>query len=222
MSAPPPRRFPVSTDAGRRERCLSVSIGCTLWPCAALRAGWGKMMQSRRICFLVAALGAAYVAAGAVSNLIPAESRALVSLCLITMLSMIASAFCQDAAAQDDYGNGCGNGAGNVRDLLLAPAVRSDGSSRAGPPISGTACVSRTRCHKHRGGRHCRFGFFSGKPGVSISVDCVWCDGNGVVRLLRAGRPAGREANSRQALLRRVVMLEQSSDRNRLGASARN
>ena len=50
-------------------------------------------MQLRQICFLVAALGAAYVAAGAVSNLIPAESRALVSLCLITMLSMIASAF---------------------------------------------------------------------------------------------------------------------------------
>ncbi|MGP0065150.1 MAG: hypothetical protein ACLQGP_16320 [Isosphaeraceae bacterium] len=50
-------------------------------------------MQPRRICFLVAALSAAYVAAGAVTILIPDESRALFSLCLITMLSMIASAF---------------------------------------------------------------------------------------------------------------------------------
>src|SRR5262245_37720987 len=51
------------------------------------------MMQLRQFCFLVAALSAAYVAAGSVSNLLPAGSRALVSLCLITMLSMIASAF---------------------------------------------------------------------------------------------------------------------------------
>ena len=50
-------------------------------------------MQPRRICFLVAALGAAYVAAGAVTNLIAEESRADFALCLITMLSMIASAF---------------------------------------------------------------------------------------------------------------------------------
>ena len=50
-------------------------------------------MQPRRICFLVAALSAAYVAAGAVTNLIPDEFASLFSLCLITMLSMIASAF---------------------------------------------------------------------------------------------------------------------------------
>src|SRR3954468_8543426 len=51
------------------------------------------MMQLRQIGFPVTAFSAAYVAAGAVSNLLPAESRALVSLGLITMLSMVASAF---------------------------------------------------------------------------------------------------------------------------------
>jgi hypothetical protein len=50
-------------------------------------------MQWRRSYFLVAALCAAYVAAGAVADLTPLDSRALVALCLITMLSMIASAF---------------------------------------------------------------------------------------------------------------------------------
>src|SRR5262245_8991747 len=51
------------------------------------------MMPLRPTCLRVVALGAAYVAAGAVANLRPPGSRALVLLGLITMLSMIASAF---------------------------------------------------------------------------------------------------------------------------------
>lgn len=50
-------------------------------------------MRPGQIRFLTVALCAAYVVAGAVSNLIPVESRALVSVCLMTMLSMIVSAF---------------------------------------------------------------------------------------------------------------------------------
>ena len=50
-------------------------------------------MQLRRIGLPVAALVAAYVAAGAVTNLIPAGSRPLFALCLITLLSMITAAF---------------------------------------------------------------------------------------------------------------------------------
>jgi hypothetical protein len=50
-------------------------------------------MLLRQIAFPVAAFSTAYVAAGAVSNPFPAGSRALVSLCLISMLSMTASGY---------------------------------------------------------------------------------------------------------------------------------
>ena len=50
-------------------------------------------MPRRQIAFSVAAFSTAYVAAGAVSNLFPPGSRALVSLCLISMLSMAASGY---------------------------------------------------------------------------------------------------------------------------------
>lgn len=49
-------------------------------------------MQPRQIGFLVTALSTAYVAAGAVANLLPYGSRPLFALCLITMLSMINAA----------------------------------------------------------------------------------------------------------------------------------
>src|SRR5262249_52679019 len=78
----------------RRTRISSASVhwlhtldprGSDRWP--------EEPMQPRRIYSVVAALGAAHVAAGVVSNLLPRESRALFLLCLITLLSMIASAF---------------------------------------------------------------------------------------------------------------------------------
>ena len=54
-------------------------------------AGNGPFVEPLRQEVLQAA--SAYVAAGAVSNLFPAGSRALVSLCLISMLSMTASGY---------------------------------------------------------------------------------------------------------------------------------
>lgn len=50
-------------------------------------------MQRWRFWVLVAVLSAAYVAAGAVTNRLPLQSRALFALCLMTMLSMIVAAF---------------------------------------------------------------------------------------------------------------------------------
>jgi len=42
MSAPTLRLLPVTTATAGQESRLPVSIGCTLWPRAALTAGWRK------------------------------------------------------------------------------------------------------------------------------------------------------------------------------------
>ena len=148
-------------------------------------------MQPRRIGFPVAALSTAYVAAGAVANLSPNESRALFSLCLITMLSMIASAFFKMQPRKMITAIGCGDGAVDVRDLLLAPAARSDGGVGPVPPSLEPLAFVVLGVINIVAAAIDRSGFFSEPPSVSISVDCVWCDGNGVVRLLRDGVQAG-------------------------------
>ena len=170
-----PQRACARHDGDRGTRILSAHVH---WMYALAPRGsesWlEERMQPRRIGLLIAALSAAYVAAGAVANL-TTDSIACALLAVSDHDALDDRVgVLQGAAAQDDHDNRCGNCAVIVRDLLLAPAVRSDGGGRAGPPISGTARVSRIRCHQHRGGRHDRSGFFSEPPGVSISVDCVW------------------------------------------------
>jgi len=174
-------------------------------------------MQSRRICLLVAALSAAYVAAGAVTNLIPDESRALFSLCLITMLSMITSAFCRMQPRK-------------MIPAMIAATVLSmfviyfwrrlvDPMAAVGPvppslePLAlvvlgviNIVAATAVALVFSAGRRVFRFRWIVfGATGTVLFALCVvafrWAE----------------EVNSRQVLLRRVVMLEQSSDRNNWG-----
>ena len=174
-------------------------------------------MQLRQICFLVAALSAAYVAAGAVSNLIPAESRALVSLCLITMLSMIASAFSKTQPRKMITAMV----AATVLSMFVIYCWRRlfDPMAAVGPvppslePVAfvvlgviNIVAATIVALVFSAGRRVFRFRWIVfGATGTVLFAFCVM-----------ASRRA-EEANSRQALLRRVVMLEQLSDRNGWG-----
>jgi len=180
-------------------------------------SGLEERMQSRRICLLVAALSAAYVAAGAVTNLIPDESRALFSLCLITMLSMITSAFCRMQPRK-------------MIPAMIAATVLSmfviyfwrrlvDPMAAVGPvppslePLAlvvlgviNIVAATAVALVFSAGRRVFRFRWIVfGATGTVLFALCVvafrWAE----------------EVNSRQVLLRRVVMLEQSSDRNNWG-----
>ncbi len=174
-------------------------------------------MQLRQIWFLVAALSAAYVAAGAVTNLMPALSRALVSLCLITMLSMIALAF----SKMQPRNMITAMAAATVLSMFVIYCWRRlfDPMAAVGPVppslepvalvvlgviniVAATiiALVFAASCRVYR----FRWIVF-GATGTVLFAFCVmvsmWAE----------------EANSRQVFLRRVVMLEQSSDRNDWG-----
>ena len=211
VSGPPcPRVMPATAG---RESCRPVSIGCTRWSLAALTAGWRMMMQLRQIGFPVAAFSTAYVAAGAVSNLLPAESRALVSLCLITMLSMIASAFFKTQPREMIPAV--------VAATVLAMFVIScwrrwfDPTAAVGPvppsleavalvvlSVINIAAAAIVAAVFSAGRRVFRFRWVVfGVMGTVLVAFCV----------LVARRIEG--VNSRQALLRRVVVLEQSSNR---------
>jgi hypothetical protein len=165
----------------------------------------------------IATLGAGYVAAGAVSNLAPVEQRAPVCLCLMTMLSMAVSAFSR------------------ARPRRLVPIIVSAtvsatcviyGWRRAFDPVAAVGPVPRqleplalvvlgainvaaaaTIALVFSAGRRVsrwRWVVF-GATGASLFAVCVsasrWVE----------------ETNSAQGLLRRVVMLEQSPDRNGWG-----
>ena len=174
-------------------------------------------MQPRRICFLVAALSAAYVAAAAVTNLIPDESRALFSLCLITMLSMITAAFSKMQPRQMITAMV----AATVLSMFVIYCWRRlfDPMAAVGPvppsleplalvvlgvinivaaTITALVFSARRRVFRFRW-------IVFGATGTVLLALCVmafrWAE----------------EANSRQVILRRVVMLEQSSDRNDWG-----
>ena len=205
-------------DGDRRTRILSASV---YWMYALAPRGsdsWlEETMQPRQICFLVAALGAAYVAAGAVSNLIPAESRALVSLCLITMLSMIASAFSKTQPRKMITAMV----AATVLSMFVIYGWRRlfDPMAAVGPvppslePVAlvvlgviNIVAATIVALVFSAGRRVFRFRWIVfGATGTVLFAFCVM-----------ASRWA-EEANSPQALLRRVVMLEQSSDRNGWG-----
>lgn len=170
-------------------------------------------MPLRQIGFPVAALGTAYVAAGAVSNLLPAGSRALVSLCLITMVSMIASGYLKTqprrlisavvaATALAVFAIGCWRrwlnpmaAVGPVPPSLEAVALAVLG-------VINIAAAAIVAAVFSAGGRVFRFRWVVfGVTGTVLVAFCV-----SVARRVEG-------VNSRQALLRRVVMLEQSPDR---------
>lgn len=170
-------------------------------------------MNWRQIGFLVAAFSTAYVAAGAVSNLTPPESRALVSLSLITMLSMVASAFFK------------------MQPRKMIPAVVTatvlamfvinwwrrwfdpmavvgpvppslESAALVGLGVINIAMTAIVAAAFSAGRRVFRFRWVVfGVTGTAMFAFCV----------LVARRIEG--VNSRQALLQRVVMLEQSSGR---------
>ncbi len=170
-------------------------------------------MQSGRICFLVATLSAAYVAAGAVTNLIPDESRALFSLCLITILSMIASTF----AKMQPREMITAMVAATVLSMFVIYCWRRlfDPMAAVGPvprslePLAlvvlgviniGAATIVALVFSANRRVFRFRWIVF-GATGTVLFALCV-----------TASR-WGEEAISLQVFLRRIVMLEQSSDR---------
>lgn len=171
------------------------------------------MMRERRIGLPATALGTAYVVAGAASNLLPAEARALASLCLITALSMVAAAFFRARRRQVI-------GAVATATVLALVAIHCwrrwfDPMAAVGPVpaalepmalvvlgainIAAAALVAAVFSADSRLSRF-RWVVF-GMTGTVLVCFCAtvarWAEGT----------------NSRQALLRRVVMLEQSSDR---------
>lgn len=170
-------------------------------------------MPLRQVGFPVAAFSTAYVAAGAVSNLFPAGSRALVSLCLITMLSMVASAYFKTqprrmipavvaATALATFAIGCWRrwfdpmaAVGPVPPSLEAVAL-------VGLGVINIAAAAIVAAVFSAGGRVFRFRWVV--FGVTVTVLVAFC-------VSVARRVEG--VDSRQALLRRVVMLERSSDR---------
>jgi hypothetical protein len=177
--------------------------------------GWlVEMMRTRQACFLIGSLSAAYVAAGAVSNLLPVETRAAVSMCSTTMLSMIVSAYSKTRP-------------GRMMTATIAATVLAmfviycwrrlfDPMAAVGPvppslvPVAlAVLCVINIVAATivavvFSAGRQVfriRWIVFGGM-GTVLFASCVmvssWAEG-----------PV-----SPQALLRRVVMLEQTSDRN--------
>jgi hypothetical protein len=171
-------------------------------------------MQLRRICLLVAALFASYVAAGAASNLMPAESRALVSLCLISVLSMLASAF----SGIEPRKMMTAMVAATVLSMLVIYGWRRlfDPMAAVGPipgsmePVAlavlgviNIAAASIIALVFSRGRRVFRLfrWIVLGATGMALFTFCVLVS------------KRAEDANSPQAMLRRVVMLELSSDR---------
>lgn len=174
-------------------------------------------MQLRRVGFLVVALSTGYVAAGGVSNLLPAERRVLVALYLITVLSMIASAFFKAAlrekiaavvaaTALAMFGFSCWRrrfdplaAVGPVPPSLEAIALVGLGTINVAAAVMIAAVFSAGR-------RMFRFRWVV--FGVTTTGLVAFCLG-------LAMRVEGM--NSRQALLQRVVLLEQAADRIRWG-----
>ncbi len=171
-------------------------------------------MQLRRMCFLAAALSATYVAAVATVNLLPAESRAIASLCAITMTSMIAAVFSRPRPRKMITAVF----AATVLATSVIYAWRRlfDHLAAVGPvppslePVAlgvlgvtnvlAAAIVVLVFAGGRRVFRFCWVVFCA--IATTMLAFCVI-----------ASRRAD-EANSAHALLRRVVTLEQSSDRN--------
>jgi hypothetical protein len=205
-------------DGDRRTKILCASVH---WMYALAPRGsdsWlEEKMQPRRICFPVAALSAAYVAAGAVTNVIPDESRALFSLCLITMLSMIASAFSKMQPREMITTTV----AATVLSMFVIYGWRRlfDPNAVVGPVplfleplalavLGVISIVAASIIALFFSASHRVFRFRWIVFGVTGSMLFAFCG--------MASRWA-EQVNSRQAFLHQVVMLERSSDRNGWG-----
>src|SRR5438105_3400819 len=117
MSAPTLRLLPVTTATAGRGSGLPVSIGCARGPLAALTAGWSGGNDANEANL--------FPGSGSRRGIPRRRSGVQPNACGIACAGIAVSdddalddrfGVLQDAAAQDDYGNGCGNGAGNVRD----------------------------------------------------------------------------------------------------------
>ncbi len=174
-------------------------------------------MQPRQVGLLIVAMSASYVAAGVVTNLTPHEWRPLYSLCLITMLSMLAAAFSKMSPRR-------------LIRIIAAATVLSmfviyswrrllDPTAVFGPvptslePLAlvvlgviNIVAAGITALIFSASRRLFRFRWLVfGVAGTALAALCV-------LPSARAWRGI-----SRQAFLHRVVMLEQSSDRNDWG-----
>ncbi len=171
-------------------------------------------IQIRQTCVPVIALGAGYVAAGAASHLGPAGPRALVCLCLITMLSMTVSAF-------------SGTRPRELIPILVAATVLSlgvihgwrrwfDPAAAVGPvpPSLEPVALAALGAVNVAAGIIVVVAFAPGRR--MFRWRWVVFGATGVVLLAVCGLASrwADAANSPQMLLRRAIMLEQSSDRN--------
>ncbi len=191
------------------------------WVCAFATRGSDRWLEERvrprQFSILVAALSAAYVAAGAVTNLIAHESRALVSLCLITMLSMLAAALSKMQprrmltiiSAATMLWMFVIYGWRRVLDPMAAIGPVPSSLEPLALVVLGViniVAASIIALVFSASRRLFRFRWLVfGVTGTALAVLCVLASA-------RAWR-----GNSRQAFLHRVVLLEQSSDRSDWG-----
>ncbi|HUQ69681.1 MAG TPA: hypothetical protein VM165_09165 [Planctomycetaceae bacterium] len=168
----------------------------------------------RQIGVLAAALSAAHVAAGAASHLMPPESRPLVSLCLITLLSMVAAAAFKvplrrmiaalvAATVLSLFAIFCWRRLVDPMATLgqIPPSMEPMALAILG--VISVALASVVAVAFLAGGRMFRFRWLVfGAIGAALLTFCVMVS----QRL--------SEADSPQHLLQRVVLLEQSADPN--------
>jgi hypothetical protein len=173
-----------------------------------------ETMQSRKTGFLVVALSAAYLVAGAVSNLIRPASRALVSLCLVTMLSMIAPA-CSRTKPRTLI---TAMVAATVLSLFLISCWRRlfDPTAAVGPvpPSLEPVALAALGAVNVVAGTIVAVVFSAGRRVFRFRWLVFGATGTVFFAICVIASRWAEEAYSPRALLRRVVLLKQSSDRN--------
>lgn len=170
-------------------------------------------MQSRRTCLLATALGAAYLAAGAAAGLLPFESRAPASLGLIATISMVASASIRTrpraTIAAVVAATSLATSAIYAWRRLLDPTA----AIGPVPPSLEPLALGVLGAMNVATGAVVALAFAAGRPASRFR----WLVFGATAALLfgfcATVSMRSRGADSRQALLRRVVMLEQDPDR---------
>jgi hypothetical protein len=180
--------------------------------------GWlEETMQSRQTGFLVVALSAAYLAAGAVSTLIAPASRALVLLCLVTMLSMIASA-CSRTQPRTLI---TAIVAATVLSLFVIFCWRRmfDPTAAVGPvpPSLEPVALATLGAVNVLAGAIVAVAFSAGRRVFRFRWLVFGATGTVLLATCVIASRWAQEAYAPRELLRRIVMLEQSSDRNDWG-----
>jgi hypothetical protein len=172
-------------------------------------------MQIHQACFPVVALAAGYVAAGAVSHLGPDEPRALVSLCLISMLSMIVSAFSRTRQMIPTLV------AATMLSLGVIEGWRRlfDPAAAVGPvpPSMEPVALAALGAVNIMAGTIAPVVFAPGHRAFRWRWIVLGATGAVLLAVCVLASRWAEAANSRQMLLRRVVELEYSADRNDWG-----